>query len=142
MNRLNILLVEDNPGDVFLVRESLAHHNLEHDLHLATDGEMALKHIADMGAPSVVACPDLLLLDLNLPKVDGAAVLLEFRKHPQCAFTPVIVVTSSDMPKDRTQLAALGISNYFRKPTSFAAFMQLGAVIRQVIEDHGHRFQK
>ncbi len=140
MKRLNILLVEDNPGDVFLVRESLAQHDLEHDLHVATDGEMALKHIAAMGASPAASCPDLLLLDLNLPKIDGAAVLQEFRKHPQCGLTPVIVVTSSDMPKDHAQLAALGISNYFRKPTSFAAFMQLGSVIKQVVEHHGDTF--
>jgi CheY-like chemotaxis protein len=135
MNRLNILLAEDNPGDILLVREALAEHRIEHELHVVTDGEQALQFIAQMGRPAGIPCPDLFLLDINLPKADGPTVLQAFRKHSECEETPVIVVTSSDTVKERAQLTALGISHYFRKPLDLAGFMALGSVIRQVMAD-------
>ena len=131
MNRLNILLAEDNPGDVLLVREALAEHQIEHELHVVTDGEKALRFIAEMGRPAGIPCPDLFLLDINLPRADGPTVLQEFRKHWQCERTPVIAVTSSDTVRERAQLTALGISHYFRKPLDFAGFMALGSIIRR-----------
>ena len=126
-----ILLVEDNPGDVFLVQQALEEHQIEHKLQVAKDGAEALDLLARMGQPP---CPDFLLLDLNLPKVDGSQVLTAFRQHPQCAETPVIVVSSSDALRDRTRLTALGIAHYFRKPTDLEAFLHLGAVVREVVE--------
>lgn len=129
-----ILLAEDNPGDVFLVQQALEEHEIEHELQVAKDGAEALDLLARMGKPGQPPCPDLLLLDLNLPKVDGPQVLTEFRKHPQCAQTPVIIVSSSDALRDLARLTALGVSNYFRKPTDLVAFLQLGAVVRAVIE--------
>ena len=129
-----ILLAEDNPGDVFLVQQALEEHQIEHKLQVAKDGAEALDMLARMGQPGQPPCPDLLLLDLNLPKVDGSQVLTKFRQHPQCAQTPVIVVSSSDAIRDQTRLTALGIAHYFRKPTDLAAFLQLGAVVREVVE--------
>jgi CheY-like chemotaxis protein len=134
MRVLHILLAEDNHGDVLLVREALQEHRIQHQLHVVQDGQEALDYVVRMGKPNEEPCPDVMLLDLNLPKADGPAVLSEFRKHPECTHTPVIVVTSSDSPKDRARMAELGISYYFRKPSDFASYMQLGAVIRQVIE--------
>lgn len=63
-------------------------------------------------------------------------MLAEFRKHPECARTPVIIVTSSDAPKDRERMSKLGITRYFRKPSDLAAFMELGAVVREVMQEH------
>lgn len=73
-------------------------------------------------------------MDLNLPKVDGPRVLREFRKHPDCSDTPVIVITSSDATKDRKQMEELRVARYFRKPWDYHAFLQLGAIVREVAE--------
>jgi CheY-like chemotaxis protein len=130
---LHIFLAEDSQGDVFLVQQALRKHNISHELYVARDGEQALDFVARMGKPGGAPCPDLILLDLNLPKVDGPQILSEFRQHPECASTPVIVVTSSDAPKDRARMDELGINRYFLKPLDLDAFLQLGAVVREVV---------
>jgi chemotaxis family two-component system response regulator Rcp1 len=130
---LRILLAEDNPGDVFLVRESLGAHAIDHELHVVSDGEQALAFVARIGESSTELPPDVFLLDLNLPKADGPTVLKEFRKHPGCSLTPVIIVTSSTRPNEMAQVTALGISYYFRKPTNLAEFMKLGSVVKAVV---------
>ena len=129
---LHILLAEDNLGDVLLVEEALQEHHLEYELHVVHDGADALQLIAQMGTSGGIPCPDVMLLDLNLPKVKGPQILSELRQHAGCAQIPVIVVSSSDAEKDRLAVAQLGIAHYFRKPSDFEAFMQLGAVVRQV----------
>lgn len=133
MRLLHILLAEDNHGDVFLVREALEAHQITHELHVVNDGQQALDYVVKMGKPGEVPCPDVLLLDLNLPKADGPTVLKEFRQHPECARTPVIVVTSSDAEKDRTRMMQLGISRYFRKPSDYEAYLQLGELVKDVV---------
>jgi chemotaxis family two-component system response regulator Rcp1 len=135
MNLLHILLAEDNRGDVLLVREALQEHNIEHELFVVQDGAQAIEFIRRMGKPGEANCPDLMLLDLNLPKADGTEILSEFRRHPQCSGTPVIVVTSSDAPKDRARAAEFGIAHYFKKPSEFEEFMKLGAVVRETIDE-------
>jgi CheY-like chemotaxis protein len=130
---IRIFLAEDNRADVVLIREALAVHSVDYELFVAKDGEEALRLVAHMGEPGEMPCPDLLMLDLNLPRVDGIEILQNFRRHPQCARTPVIVVTSSDMPSERESAAAFGISRYFRKPASLDAFLELGAVIKEVV---------
>ncbi len=75
-----------------------------------------------------------MLLDLNLPNADGIQVLREFRQHPECAGTPVVVVGSSGTPQDRARVGALGIIRYFQKPADLDEFLQLGAVVKEVIE--------
>ncbi len=132
---VNILLVEDNPGDILLVQHALKEYRIVHQLHIIRDGAEALAFLARMGLPSEEPCPDVLLLDLNLPKVEGPRVLTEFRKHPECEHTPVIVVTSSDAQKDRRQMADLGVSRYFKKPSDLDAYLRLGSVVREVIEE-------
>ena len=71
MNKLNVLLAEDNRGDVLLVQEAFAEHRIPNKLFVMRDGAEALDYIAHMGEPDETPCPDLMLLDLNLPKVDG-----------------------------------------------------------------------
>lgn len=129
---LNILLAEDNPGDVFLVKTALEQHHIPHELHIVKDGAEAVEYASVMGSAGNPPCPDLMLLDLNLPKIDGPDVLREFRKHHACVHTPVIVVTSSDTPKERSRMADLGVAHYFRKPSDLDAFMELGEIVRQV----------
>ena len=131
---LHILLAEDNFGDVLLVKQALTEHQIDHELHVVKDGDEALQFLERMGEAGEPPCPDVLLLDLNLPKVDGPQVLQEFRKHPACAQTPVIVVTSSDAPTDRKRVKALGATAYFRKPSELSEFMRLGAVVKEVVD--------
>lgn len=132
---MQILLAEDNVADVLLVQQALEEHQIEHQLHVVKDGAAALDFLARMGTTDQLPCPDLLLLDLNLPKVDGAQVLAKFRQHPEGAQTPVIVVTSSDAQRDRELMASLGIARYFLKPSDLEAFMRLGAVVREVVKE-------
>lgn len=137
MNRpLSIFLAEDNPGDVALVREALQEHNVTHRLFVAKDGAEAKRYIETMGTDGV-RCPDILLLDLNLPKADGYELLASFRAHPLCAETPVILVTSSNAPDDRRRATALGATRYFRKPTDLTDFLELGRVIRDLAVERG-----
>jgi CheY-like chemotaxis protein len=133
MIRFNILLAEDNLGDVLLVQEALAAHNISHKLFVVRDGGEALQFVARMGTPGHEPCPDLMLLDLNLPKVDGPAVLAEFRKRPECIQTPVVVISSSDAPKDRERMNALGVAHYFRKPSDLEAYLELGSVVKGLL---------
>jgi CheY-like chemotaxis protein len=131
----HILLAEDNIGDVMLVREALTASHVESTLHVVKDGQEALDFVARMGVEAEsVPCPDLMLLDMNLPKADGVTVLAAFRGHKNCAATPVIIVSSSNNPKDRSRVAALGVAYYFRKPPDFDEFMKLGEVVREVLE--------
>jgi CheY-like chemotaxis protein len=134
MSRFNILLAEDNLGDVLLVQEALAAHSISNELFVVRDGGEALQFVARMGTRGQAPCPDLMLLDLNLPKVDGPAILAEFRKNPECMQTPVVVISSSDAPKDRERMNALGVAHYFRKPSDLEAYLQLGSVVKGLLE--------
>lgn len=126
-------MAEDNQGDVLLVKQALQVHHISHELYVAKDGAEAIEYVAKMGTSGYPPCPDVMLLDLNLPKIDGSDVLKEFRKHRSCLSTPVIVVTSSDSQKDRNRMAGLGVTHYFRKPSDLDDFMKLGEIVLQVI---------
>jgi CheY-like chemotaxis protein len=134
MRPLHILVAEDNHADVILFREALQHHRIAYRLHIVGDGQSALRFVAQIGTSAEVPCPDLMFLDLNLPKVDGPAVLREFRRHPACAHTPVIVVTSSDAEKDRVTVAEFQVTRYFRKPSDFDEFMDLGRIVKELFD--------
>ncbi|WP_031497670.1 response regulator [Bryobacter aggregatus] len=136
MKKLQILLAEDNPGDVVLIQEALDCHHIESDLHIVRDGEAALQYVSTMGHPNCIPCPDALILDINLTKVDGLSVLIEFRKHPECAHTPVIIVTSSDTIRDRETISALGVLHYFRKPSDFDEYMKLGELVKDALKQN------
>jgi len=130
VNKIRIFLAEDNPADVDLVREALREYEVEYELWLASDGQEAKRFIERMGTGPDSPCPDLIMVDLNLPLVSGHELIALFRKHPQCVQTPLIVVTSSDSRKDREQSAEFG-ARYFRKPSELGEFLELGAVVRE-----------
>jgi DNA-binding response OmpR family regulator len=126
---VRILLADDNPGDVILIREALSGAGFDFDLTVKQDGEsMAayIDHIHSGAAP----CPHVVLLDLNLPKVDGFALLEKIRKSANCEKIPVIIVTSSGSLKDREMAAHLGASHYFRKSSDVDEFMRLGSIVK------------
>jgi CheY-like chemotaxis protein len=128
---LRIFIAEDNHADVYLLRHALARQGLPHRLVLARNGEEALNMLRDAENGPLPEMPELILLDLNLPRVDGMQILSYIRKTRAFKETPVIVLTSSDSPKDRDMALRLGASLYFRKPTDLASFMTLGQVIQE-----------
>jgi len=133
VREIRILLAEDNRADILMVREALSAHQIPHQLDVMVNGEDALAFIARMGKPGEPPCPDILLLDLNLPRTDGLDVLREFRRHPECVATPVIVMSSSNAPRDREAAGALDVASYFTKPMSYEKFIQLGQLIKDAV---------
>jgi CheY-like chemotaxis protein len=128
---VHILLAEDNDCDVFLVRRALEKQGLSCQLAVARNGEEALRLLEAAEGGSSTDAPELIMLDLNLPRVEGGEILARLRKTRTFSHTPVIVLSSSDLPEDRDLAMSLGANTYFRKPTDLRSFMQLG----QVIED-------
>jgi chemotaxis family two-component system response regulator Rcp1 len=128
-----IVLVEDAEADVFLVREALQQGGLDFTLRVLDDGEKAVDFIEEVEEDETEPCPDLVLLDLNLPKKSGTQVLERMRKGRRCGRIPVIVLTSSDSPKDKEQTARLGANQYIRKPSRLAEFMKLGEIVRDLL---------
>lgn len=128
-----ILLAEDNKPDVYLVRKSFEQHGVAHELRVVKDGEEAVRFIAGLEPEQPRPC--LVILDLNLPKITGIEILERLRAHPECGRVPVIVTTSSDSPADRSEIARLGATAYFRKPARLDEFMQLGALVKRVLEE-------
>lgn len=135
--RIHIFLAEDNPGDVELVREALREHHLDYHLFLASDGAQVRQYLERLGTAPDLPCPDILLLDLNLPQAHGFELFQMFRAHPLCGNTPVVIVTSSSAPKDRERAAALGAARYFCKPSELDEFLQLGSMIRELTSGLG-----
>jgi two-component system, chemotaxis family, response regulator Rcp1 len=133
---LNLLLVEDNPPDALLVREAIRMEGLPLNVHLVSDGERAIDFIAKAENDPAALWPDIVLLDLNLPKVEGFEVLRWLRAGAKRKQIPVIVITSSDSPKDRRESAALG-AGYFRKPANYDEFLKIGTLLRTFLADKG-----
>jgi chemotaxis family two-component system response regulator Rcp1 len=131
--RFQILVVEDAEPDVFLVREALEQSGLEFDLHVLDDGEKALDFIDRVDRGDNVPRPNLLLLDLNLPKRSGGQVLERVRQSRVCGDVPVVILTSSDSPKDKSQAAHFRATEYFRKPSRLEEFMRLGPLVRGLL---------
>jgi chemotaxis family two-component system response regulator Rcp1 len=130
-----ILLAEDNPGDVFLVRRALALYDIDVDLTVIADGQTALGFVDRAEAGESECRPDLMLLDLNLPRAAGTRILERVQRSRRLAGVPVVVVTSSNSQADRDTAVRLGATHYFHKPTDLAGFMQLGAVVRALLQD-------
>jgi CheY-like chemotaxis protein len=130
---IQILLAEDNPADVYLIRHALAENNVECSLQIAHDGREALAFLRAENDSARDALPDLILLDLNLPQHDGMEILQHIRRSRRLEGVPVIVFTSSDSPSDRLSATQLGITRYIKKPSMLDEFLAIGAVIRDVL---------
>jgi len=123
--------VEDNPEDIFLVKEALDYHKINADLVCQRDGEEMVRYIEQIDA-GAAPCPDVVLLDLNLPRHNGKAVLARMRKSPVCGQVPVVIVTSSKDERDQADIKRLGATRYFHKSIDFEEAMSLGTVILEV----------
>jgi chemotaxis family two-component system response regulator Rcp1 len=127
----SIVLVEDNSGDVLLVRTALKEYGLMYELNVLHDGASAVEFVDRVEAGGDL--PDVVLLDLNLPKRNGDEVLARLRRGSRCRTVPVIVMTSSDSITDRERAARLGADGYFRKPFRFDEFVRLGGLVEDVL---------
>jgi CheY-like chemotaxis protein len=132
-NMPEILLAEDNPADIYLIREALKEHRVECTLRTATDGKDVLALIATEGGTW-----SLIILDLNLPRHDGIEILQMVRATASIAHVPVVVLTSSDSPRDRMTANELGATRYVRKPSNLEQFLQLGAVFKELLMESTH----
>jgi DNA-binding response OmpR family regulator len=118
------------------VREAIKMENLPLQVYIAPDGERALDLIVKAEKDPEAPCPHILLLDLNLPKVDGFEILARIRASDKFKSIPVIIVTSSDSPADRSEAARFG-ARYFRKPVTYEEFIKIGPFLRNVLEESG-----
>jgi CheY-like chemotaxis protein len=126
-----ILLVEDNPADVLLIREALEEHSIRADIYVLSDGEKAVRFVETEAKG--LAHPDLVILDLNLPRKTGREVLQHIRASETLGKVRVVVLSSSDAPRDMEESFRLGITKYIRKPSSLPEFMKIGGVLRELL---------
>jgi CheY-like chemotaxis protein len=125
-----ILLAEDNPADVYLIREALKEHGIDCPVHVVWDGKEVLQFIEGAGLAHQIG---LVILDLNLPRHDGIEVLQRLRETAGLAHVPVVVLTSSDSPRDRVVASEFGATCYLRKPFSLEQFLSLGEVFKDLL---------
>ncbi len=129
----DVLLAEDNPSDVYLIREALREHDVECNLRVASDGKDALSILSGAASDGGAGAISLVILDLNLPRHDGIEILQKLRESPVLEHIPVVILTSSDSPRDRLIANELGATRYLRKPSNLEAFLSLGAVFKELL---------
>lgn len=121
-NLISVLLVEDDPGDVMLIREAFADHKIGNVLSTVSDGVEAMRFVRGEGEYAGVERPDLVLLDLNLPRKSGAEVLAEIKGDPELSTIPVVVLTTSEAEEDVLRSYKLHANAYVTKPVDFDRF--------------------
>ncbi len=121
--KVNILLVEDNPGDVRLMKEALASNGTPNNLRVVEDGDQALRYLRQTEPFSDATRPDLIFLDLNLPKKDGREVLAEVKSDSSLRRIPVVVLTTSEADKDVQRAYELYANCYVKKPTDLDDYL-------------------
>jgi chemotaxis family two-component system response regulator Rcp1 len=122
---VEILLVEDSPADIALTREALEESKLHNNLYVVTDGEEAINFLKKIGKYASMPRPDLILLDLNLPKKNGLEVLREVKADDSLRLIPVVIMTVSKDEKDIVESYRLNANCYIRKPVKFREFIEI-----------------
>ena len=128
---IDVLLIEDDPGDIVITREAFKNHKIRNTLRVARDGQEGLDYLYQRGAYQGAPRPDLILLDLNLPKYDGHQLLEKIKSDPEMCHIPVIVLTTSAAEEDILRSYRLHANAYVTKPVGFEQFMH---VIREIDE--------
>jgi CheY-like chemotaxis protein len=126
---VDVLLVEDDAGDVLMTREAFEHYKIRNTLHVVTDGEQAIQFVRREGEFAGAPRPGLIMLDLNLPRRDGLEVLAEIKADPELRVIPVVILTTSQAEEDIVRSYALHANAYVTKPVDFERFIE---VIRQI----------
>lgn len=119
---IEILLVEDNEGDVFLTKKAFEKAKIANNIHVAIDGEKAIEMLKREGEYADIPQPDIVLLDINLPKKDGKQVLAEIKEIPELKRIPVVILTSSKAEQDVVKTYDLHASSYIVKPIDLDKF--------------------
>jgi len=122
---ISILLVEDDPGDVLLIREAFTEHKVGNILTTVSDGVEAMRYVRGEGRYADAERPDLVLLDLNLPRKSGAEVLAEIKSDPELSLIPVIVLTTSEAEEDVLRSYRMHANAYITKPVDFDRFKEI-----------------
>jgi CheY-like chemotaxis protein len=128
---IEVLLVEDDPGDVLMTREAFDEHTVRNLLNVVSDGEEALAYLRREGKFADARRPDLILLDLNLPRIDGRQVLSQIKADEDLRRIPVVVLTTSQADEDILRSYSLHANAYVTKPVDFDRFI---TVVRQIDE--------
>jgi CheY-like chemotaxis protein len=123
--RIDVLLVEDDPGDTLMIREAFEQHHITHRLHHVPDGVEALAFLHGEGEHAGSPRPDLILLDLNLPRMDGREVLKRVKGDADLRAIPVVVLTTSDADEDILRSYDLHATAYVTKPVDFDRFIEV-----------------
>jgi CheY-like chemotaxis protein len=126
---VHVLLVEDDPGDVLMTQEAFEHHRIRNPLHVVSDGAAALRFLRREGEHADAPRPGLILLDLNLPLMNGREVLAEVKSDERLRSIPVVVLTTSQAKEDIVRSYDLYANAYVTKPVDFTRFME---IIRQI----------
>ena len=126
-----VLLIEDDPGDVLMIREAFDENKVRNELHVCSDGEDALAFLRQEAPHEAAPRPDLVLLDLNLPRKDGREVLAEIKADDRLRTIPVVILTTSEAEEDVLRSYALHANAYVTKPVDFDRFID---VVRQIDE--------
>jgi CheY-like chemotaxis protein len=127
----DILLVEDNPGDIRLTKEAFKHGRIHNTVHVVTDGIEALDFLYRRGDYADAPCPDIILLDLNLPRKNGDEVLAKINDDPELPRTPIIIMTSSEAEDDVVQSYDLNANAYLTKPVDPEEFIEVAQSFQQ-----------
>ncbi len=131
LNAIDVLLVDDDPGDTLMIREAFEHNKVKNALESVADGVQAMQYLRREGEYANAPRPDLILLDLNLPRKDGREVLAEIKSDPELATIPVVVLTTSHAEEDVLRSYQLHANAYVTKPVDFERFIE---VVRQIDE--------
>ena len=123
--KLKLLLIEDNPAEIMLMEEMLAEAGVALDLQVVHDGEAALAYLRRGGSFAEVSRPDLIMLDLNLPRMDGRQVLREIKGDPELLAIPVIILSTSQAEEDILQCYRLQANCYISKPVCLEEFIEV-----------------
>jgi CheY-like chemotaxis protein len=129
LDLVDVLLVEDDPGDVLMTREAFEHYRIRNNLYVVGDGEQAMNFLRRNGEYADMPRPGLILLDLNLPRRNGLEVLAEMKADSELLSIPVVVLTTSQADEDILRSYSLHANAYVSKPVDFERFID---VIRQI----------
>jgi chemotaxis family two-component system response regulator Rcp1 len=120
--RQQILIIDDNPADVYLIRAAITAANIDADLQVIKDGEQAIQFFDQTDQDALEPCP--------------ALVILHMRNSARCRAARVVAVSTSESPRDREEMMRLGADNYFHKPSEFSDFMKLGDLLRALLSGY------